>query len=173
MYLNYFLGVLEMEEKTLGLSEAARKQLLANSDRRYDFVETYNNYMKIARDYGTGETINMVEVHTLTLIEQNPGIMAKEVAAMWHRTKGAVSQTLAKLEKRGFIERCKAEGDGRNFHLYVTAAGQKLSKAHRNYDMTHLLYTDTTVHKTCTDEEIECFYKVLDQYTQAIKEQIK
>lgn len=162
-----------MAAKKLNVSEAMRKHLLENSDKRYDFVETYNNYMKSPRDYGTGETVNMVEVHTLTLIELHPGILAKEVAAMWNRTKGAVSQTLAKLERRGFIERRKEDGNGKNIHLYVTPEGQKLSEAHRNYDLTHLLFTDTEVRKACTEQEIDTFYKVLDQYTKTIKDQTK
>lgn len=37
----------------------------------YEFVMKYNDYIKTARDYGTGEIIHMVEVHTLTVIEEN------------------------------------------------------------------------------------------------------
>lgn len=159
--------------KKIKIAADIQKELKERSDCRYDFVETYTNYMKVARDYGTGETINMVEVHTLTLIEQNPGIMAKEVALMWNRTKGAVSQTLSKLEKRGFIERRKENGNVKNVHLYVTAAGQKLSEAHRNYDLSHLLFTDTEVRKDCSEKELEVFYKVLAAYTTTIKNQIK
>ncbi|WP_244491652.1 hypothetical protein [Paenibacillus jamilae] len=31
----------------------------------YKFVMTYSDFIKAIRDYGTGEEINMVEVHTL------------------------------------------------------------------------------------------------------------
>ena len=159
-----------MSMKDHDLTEDMVTKLLENSNKRYDFVEAYNQYIKIARDYGTGETINMVEVHTLTLIADQPGIMAKDVALMWNRTKGAVSQTLAKLEKRGLIERRKEDGNAKNIHLYVTAAGQKLSDAHHKYDLSHLLLTDTAVSNACTNEEMETFYKVLNAYTEAIKD---
>ncbi|WP_235332679.1 hypothetical protein [Paenibacillus polymyxa] len=45
----------------------------------YKFVMTYSDYIKAIRDYGTGEEINMVEVHTLTMIEENPGITAAKL----------------------------------------------------------------------------------------------
>jgi hypothetical protein len=51
----------------------------------YKFVMTYNDYIKTARDYGTGEIINMVEVQTLTVIEENPGITVTDVALEWNR----------------------------------------------------------------------------------------
>ena len=54
----------------------------------FKFVTAYTDYTKTARDYGTGEIINMVEVHTLTHIEENPGITVTEVALEWNRTKG-------------------------------------------------------------------------------------
>ncbi|WP_260399874.1 helix-turn-helix domain-containing protein [Peribacillus simplex] len=49
----------------------------------------------------------MVEVHTLTVIEENPGITVTEVALEWNRTKGPVSQIITKLEKRSLIIRKK------------------------------------------------------------------
>ena len=67
----------------------------------YKFVTTYSDYIKKPHDYGTGEIISMVEVHILTIIEENPGITVTEVALGWNRTKGAISQTISKLEKRG------------------------------------------------------------------------
>ncbi|WP_174229157.1 hypothetical protein [Bacillus tequilensis] len=58
----------------------------------YEFVMMkYNNYIKTARDYGTGGIIHMVEVHTLTVIEENLGITVTEVALKWNRTRGALS----------------------------------------------------------------------------------
>ena len=111
----------------------------------------------------------MVEVHTLTLIDEHPGIMAKEVAMMWNRTKGAVSQTLAKLEKRGFIERRKENGNAKNVYIYVTPEGKRLSEAHRMYDLKQLAWTDSELHKTFSHREIEDFYHVMQRYTELIK----
>ena len=46
----------------------------------YEFVMRYNKYIYQARDYGNGDEIRMVEVHTLAMIEDNPGISVSELA---------------------------------------------------------------------------------------------
>ena len=132
----------------------------------YKFVMLYNDYIKTARDYGTGEIINMVEVHILTKIEENPGITVTEVALMWNRTKGAVSQIVSKLEKRGLIERRKERGNAKNVHLYVTDKGEILSKAHKAYDIQELNWADKTLHTDFTSQEIDTFYKVMQRYNE-------
>lgn len=132
----------------------------------YKFVMTYSDYVKTARDYGTGDIINMVELHTLTVIEENPGITVTEVALEWNRTKGAVSQIIAKLEKRGFIIRKKDGNNARNVHLYATDKGELLSKAHKAYDIKELTWADKTLHNSFTTEEIDVFYKVMQKYTE-------
>jgi DNA-binding MarR family transcriptional regulator len=151
------------DKENIDVTEQSR--LFNRAVVRYDFVEAYNQYMKIARDYGTGETINMVEVHTLTLIEEHPGIMAKDVASMWNRTKGAVSQTLAKLEKRGLIERRKENGNSKNVHIYVTHEGKKLSETHRAYDLKQLIWADKELLKDFDQNEVAVFYRVMEKYT--------
>lgn len=143
-------------------------ELDAKANIIYKFVMTYNDYIKTAHDYGTEETINMVEVHTLTVIEENPGITATEVALEWNRTKGAVSQIIAKLEKRGLIIRKKEDNNAKNVHLYVTDRGELLSKAHKTYDIKELTWADETLHNSFTTEEINAFYKVMQQYTELL-----
>jgi DNA-binding MarR family transcriptional regulator len=135
----------------------------------YKFVMIYSDYIKTARDYGTGEIINMMEVHTLTVIEENPGITVTEVALEWNRTKGAVSQILSKLEKRGLIIRKKEAGNAKTVHLYVTDKGKILSNAHKDYDIKELTWADKTLHKSFTTEEINAFYTVMQKYTELME----
>ena len=89
-------------------------QLNEKADLVYKFASLYNDYMAEKHDYGTGQLINMVEVHTLTAIEENPGITISQLASMWRRTNSALSQTATKLEKRGFIIRKKDPNNARN-----------------------------------------------------------
>ncbi|MFD6511283.1 MarR family winged helix-turn-helix transcriptional regulator [Bacillus sp. NPDC060175] len=134
----------------------------------YKFVMTYNDYIKTARDYGTGEIITMVEVHTLTVIEESPGITVTDVALGWNRTKGAVSQIITKLEKRSLVIRKKEAGNAKTVHLYVTDKGNLLSKAHKDYDIKELTGADKTLRKSFTTEEINVFYKVMQKYTELL-----
>jgi DNA-binding MarR family transcriptional regulator len=143
-------------------------ELDAKANIIYKFVMTYSDYIKTARDYGIGEIINMMEVHTLTVIEENPGITVSKVALEWNRTKGAVSQILAKLEKRGLIIRKKEPGNAKNVHLYVTDKGKLLSVAHKDYDIKELTWADETLRNSFTHEEINVFYKVMQKYTELL-----
>ena len=75
----------------------------------------------------------MREVHLLTAIEENPGTTVTELAEIWNRTKGAICQTVTRLEKAGYVLRRKEGGDTKTVHLYPSEEGIKLSKAHKAY----------------------------------------
>ena len=141
-------------------------EMNAKANILYRFVMTYSDYIKTAHDYGTGEIINMAEVHTLTAIEENPGITVTEAALEWNRTKGAVSQIIGKLEKRGLIIRKKEDGNAKTVHLYVTEKGKLLSNAHKSYDIKELTWADEILHKSFSSEEINIFYNIMEKYTE-------
>jgi DNA-binding MarR family transcriptional regulator len=128
-------------------------------------IQTYDR-LNVSRDYGTGESIHMIEAHTLTLIDDHPGITVTEIARHWRRTKGTISLRVSKLEKKGFIRRQKEDGNDKAIHFYITDEGKKLSIAHKLYDsianskyLQHLL-------ENCSSEEVEIFYNVLSIITQ-------
>ena len=106
----------------------------------YEYADLIYRYAQIAvkddymLDYGTGELYTHVEVHTVSLIEDNPGITASEIADRNYRTKGAVSQILNKLEEKSLIRREKDSHNGRRTCLYVTPKGLELSRKHKEYD---------------------------------------
>ena len=87
--------------------DAEYNRLNSSALELYEFVMRYNKYIYQARDYGNGDEIRMVEVHTLAMIEDNPGISVSELAKRWKRTKGTVSVNIGALEKRGYIRRGK------------------------------------------------------------------
>lgn len=152
-------------EKNHSLAELT-ESLVAKADLLYKFVLLYGNYLSSSQDYGTGNVVSMVEVHTLTHIYDNPGITVTQLANYWKRTKSAISQTVGKLEKRGLIVRKGNENNKKIVELYVTEEGKKLSTAHKAYDLIELSRTLEDLLKTCTYEEIDAFYKVLNSYIQ-------
>ncbi len=140
-------------------------QLSPRADLIYSFVSIYNSYINEKRIYGgIGPEINMVEVHTLTMISDTPGITVSELSKMWNRTKGAVSQNVAKLEKKGLITRKQNSKDGRIAHLYATETGHQLSTAHKMYDNLDIMQTQQELLNECSIEELDAFYKVLKIY---------
>lgn len=54
--------------------------------------------------------------------------------------------------------------------LYVTEEGAKLSAAHKAYDLVDISHTLEDLLRTCTYEEIDCFYKVLGAYAKLFEE---
>lgn len=139
-------------------------ELSPRADILYRFVMTYADYINGVRDYGTNISINMVEVHTLSMIEDNPGITVSQLAKRWERTKGAISQNVSKLEKKGLVQKIKDEKNNKIVHLFVTKDGEHLSTAHKIYDITDIMQTQQELLENCTIEEINTFYKVLQEY---------
>ncbi|RGY96192.1 MarR family transcriptional regulator [Clostridium sp. AM58-1XD] len=150
--------------------EDLTKNLVVKADLLYKFVLLYSNYLSSSKDYGTGNMVSMVEVHTLTQIYDNPGITVTQLANYWRRTKSAVSQTVGKLESRGLITRTVSENNKKVYELYVTEEGRKLSAAHKAYDLVEISHTLEDLLKTCTYDEIDTFYKVLESYIHLFEE---
>ena len=122
--------------------------LSPRADKLYQFVMAYSDYINEAKDYGTGLLISMVEVHILTIIEDNPGITISNLAKKWKRTK------------------VRDEEDAKIVHLYPTGEGVQLSTAHKLFDNMDILQTQNDLLRSCTTEEIDAFYKVLEAYYQ-------
>lgn len=159
---------MDLEKKLNNIDSSELETLNKNAEILYNFVSLYDGYEKEPRDYGTGELINMVEVHTLTIIEENPGITNNEVAKMWSRTKGAASQTVKKLEERGHIYREKCSDDKRTVHLYVTESGKILSEAHKKYDNLELIWAQEKLLEKFSKKEIQKFYEIIEYYTKLL-----
>ena len=163
--------------RAIKLTEKEKKQIDAEYNRLngsavelYEFVMRYNKYIYQARDYGNGDEIRMVEVHTLAMIEDNPGISVSEVAKRWKRTKGTVSVNIGSLEKRGYIRRERDPENARVARLYPTQKGRELSTLHKMYDNREIVETRKTLREHCTQEELEAFYKVIHLYLDLLKD---
>ncbi len=138
--------------------------LYEKADLLYQF---YMLYWDRATDANmrANEPISTVEAHTLGIIERNPGINVSELAAVWNRTKGAISQTVAKLERKGCVVRRKQVGNAKTVLLYPTRKGMRLLSAHRLRDGNMMSATiDGLLCSGCTQEEIEAFFRVAERY---------
>lgn len=125
----------------------------------------YGDYLAKNQDYGTSELVNMVEIHTLTAIEDNPGINVSALALMWNRTNGAISQTVSKLEQKGYIERRKMEGNAKVVLLYPSEKGVRLSQAHKFFNSVEVSKAmNELLLSGCTIEEIDAFFHVMTKY---------
>lgn len=145
------------------------KALNTRHNNIYQFVMLYYNYIISKHDYGTGELVSMIEAHTITYIEENPGTTVSDLASYWNRTKAALSQTVSKLVDKGFIEKVQSEKNKKTYLLYVTDKGLELSRAHKLYDTIDIAKTMGQLLEKCSPEELESFFKVIDEYIILIK----
>ena len=142
------------------------------SNQFYRLINLYQEYMSIKRDYGDGTPRSMVEVHILQIICKNPGITVNGIAKLWHCTKGAASQNITKLTKKGLVERRKSDTDGRSVYLYATKSGMELNEMHENYDKYKIEIISDLLLEKCSMEELEEFYKIMVLYCDLLENQI-
>lgn len=135
----------------------------------YQFVMRYNDYILSTHEYGDGILLTMIEVHTLTYIEENPGVTVTQLAKYWNKTKAALSQTVSRLAEKGLVLKTKKEDNAKNVCLYPTELGIRLSKSHKLYDTLDITKTMGELKKECSVEEIEAFYKVISVYNKVIQ----
>ncbi|MBU9725476.1 MarR family winged helix-turn-helix transcriptional regulator [Diplocloster modestus] len=145
-------------------------QLNARGNLIYRFVLQYRDLMFERYDYGSGDEFNMLEIHTLTEIGDNPGTTVSSLSTIWNRTKGAISQVVTKLEDLGYVERRKNAANGKIVNLYLTPSGTRLSQLHKAYDSKDITETTTKLLSKCSMEEIDHFYKVLQAYISILEE---
>lgn len=137
------------------------EQILTWSDDIYRFVMLVMDNMKRPRDYGTGEVLNMVEIHTISMIAKNPGICVSEIAKQWNRTLGAASRNVDRLLAKGYVEKRKTDNNGKTIHLYVTERGQQLAERHHAYDLEMACKFYEFIRAKYNDHDIETFRAVL------------
>lgn len=142
--------------------------LFDKSEMLYRFVLMYYNYCIKTQDYGFGNEVTMVEAHTVTMINDHPGITISQLASHYNRTTSAISQLATKLEKKGLITR-KMISNLKNIHLYTTPEGDNLSKLHKIYDSNEVIETLHTLSLHCTPQEVDAFFKVLQEYIAMLK----
>ena len=86
------------------------------------------NKMKIyeqkAHDWGTGEILYSSEVNMIKTIAKYPDRNVTELAQMLGITKGAISQSINKLAKRGYLKKFRYEDNKKEVFLKLSEKGQ-------------------------------------------------
>ena len=104
------------------------------SDSLLRVVYKFFEIDKQTRYYGTDVPLFPSEVHMINKIKQNEGIHVTGLANILNVTKGAVSQIIMKLEKKGLIQKEKDINNQSRLVLKLTDKGET---AFRNHEMFH------------------------------------
>ena len=73
------------------------------------------------------------EIHLLHVVSQNAEMNASEMANLLGITKGAVSQTLARLEKKGILYKTKDPYNKNQLRVHFTPLGEAVQEQHRKF----------------------------------------
>lgn len=139
-------------------------------DPLYDYILSYSNYYSTKRDYGLGEKLTMLEVHYLTDIYDNPGITVTQLADSWKRSTAAISRTINKLIRLGYVKRQINVDNAKIFNLFVSDMGAKIALNHKHYDTIDIIKTQKKLLETFSVDELVAFNKVCQKYSQILED---
>ena len=101
------------------------------------FIRLANKYKaleKIPVDYGVGTDLYHSERHLIDQIGDHPEMNITELAGLAGVTKGAISQTVKKLENKGVVTRYKGADNEKEVFLKFTDIGRDIYKKHKEVD---------------------------------------
>ncbi|MDC7126717.1 MAG: MarR family transcriptional regulator [Spirochaetales bacterium] len=96
-------------------------------------VEKIAATSKCSYHFETDTDIYRREIHAIKLIGDHSSLHVSEIARKFGVTKGAVSQILKKLEKKGLIQKFRDEENNTRMLVRLTEKGQTAYDAHEKY----------------------------------------
>ncbi len=105
-------------------------QIFENTLARFRrVVNKVHRIDKTPKDLGTGEQLFIAEIHTIVMVTEFPRLNVTELAEKLGVTKGAVSQVVGKLEKKGYLKRVKDVSNDRVVRVIPTKKGKTVVKS--------------------------------------------
>jgi DNA-binding MarR family transcriptional regulator len=96
-------------------------------------INKFNELEKIPIDHGTGDLLYASEINTLEIIGKSPGINFTQIARKRGVTKGAVSQIVAKLVRKGLVVKKQALDNGKTVLLELSDMGAIAFENHEKF----------------------------------------
>ncbi len=99
-------------------------------------VALANRLERMPRRFGTDETVSSAEMHLLELIGENPGCSVTDLAGLKGITKGAVSQSLKRMEAKGLVRKTESPENLSRCRVLLTGKGETAFDAHQQWHRT-------------------------------------
>ena len=132
-----------------------RKKATAEiTDLFIKMVNKYNALEKVPVKFKDVHDLYHSERHMIDKIGDNPDMNITEFAESLGVTKGAISQIVSKLEKKGVVKRYKKSGSEKEVILHLTKEGKELYEMHKKVNEESILplYNKLSTH---SDEEVD------------------
>lgn len=111
-------------------------------DRKALFDDILMRFMRVAKkfiqfensltDYGIDEPITQAAIHTLEAVGKNEGINVTELAKRLGITKGAVSQMIGRLIRKGLVSKNRLADNEKEVMLNLTEKGWQVFNCHQD-----------------------------------------
>ena len=107
-----------------------------------------------------GISLYRAEVHILEIIGQRPGISGSDIVKDMKVTKGAVSQIISKLWKKGLLEKSPNAHDMKIQELSLTRKGIEVLFHHSQHEMKLVQKVRSELTK-CSAKDIHAFTTIV------------
>lgn len=100
------------------------------------FVRVVNKYSIIESqplDFGTQELLHPSEIHFIEAIGKNKGNTVSELSQNFCITKGAASQMVSKLNKKGYVDKTVSAYSRKEIILTLTLKGKTAFSGHEKF----------------------------------------
>ena len=112
--------------------------------------------------YEFGDTaLYAAEVHVLEMIGTNPGITATDIVNNMQVTKGAISQIVSKLHRKGLVQKSSRKGNMKTQEITLTDKGMEVFLLHEEYE-GELMQKMNAELKKCRPEDIRIFTSMIN-----------
>jgi len=135
-------------------------ELLPTLDR---VVSRLATIQQTPRSYGTDVHLYSTEIHTIQAIGEMEDASLTCLAKHMGVTKGAVSQTIAKLADKGLLVKRPAPGNAREIRMELTSLGRTAHRHHEVFDRRIL----SAIEAYCgseTPEKVNLYLEVLRDF---------
>lgn len=115
-------------------------------DQFLKILHLYSMITRKAHDYGTGDKLHFAEVHTIAMVGRHRQINMTMLAEQMGVTRGAISQTIAKLAGKGFIKREKTT-NRKEVNLSLTVKGKVVFDGQKSFQKDIFTFSATLYEK--------------------------
>jgi DNA-binding MarR family transcriptional regulator len=141
------------------------------------FLRLVNKYNSLGRhpiSFGTPYKFYHSERHMLDIVGDDPGLNITEFAKAAGVTKGAISQVVSKLEKKGALRRYKSEENEKEIRLELTQLGEEIYAHHQsvNQETINFLWRELKKHPDENIKFLVYMFKWFEQYMDQSREKM-
>jgi len=102
------------------------------TDQFLKILHLYSVISRKPKDYGTGDLLYFTEVHTITMVARNKEVNMTQLADIMGVTKGAISQTINKLVRKGLILRTNIT-NRKEINLMLSQKGWQVVEGQKSF----------------------------------------